>query len=187
MRPWEKILAVVVILTLILAVGVAIWHFSNSPLNPPQPLPSTSATAVTSDPCHVNNVTYCTLNPDVTQATISRTICVSGWTSKVRPSTNYTNQLKAKQLAQYASMHVGDTNWNLKGTEEDHRVPLELGGAPSDPSNLSPEDHPGSFNKDGAENQFKRDVCALRVTLVVAQTVFIGQYLTAYPGYTSSG
>jgi hypothetical protein len=35
-------------------------------------------------------------NPDVTQSNIHSTICVSGWTDTVRPSTSYTNPLKAQ-------------------------------------------------------------------------------------------
>ena len=40
-------------------------------------------------------------NPDVTQSTIDSTICVSGWTSTVRPPTSYTNPLKEQGIADY--------------------------------------------------------------------------------------
>ena len=33
-------------------------------------------------------------NLDVTQATINSTICVSGWTSTIRPPSSYTTRLK---------------------------------------------------------------------------------------------
>ena len=33
-------------------------------------------------------------NPDVTQDNINNTICVSGWTKTIRPTTKYTNDLK---------------------------------------------------------------------------------------------
>src|ERR1035437_3182978 len=36
------------------------------------------------------------LNPAVTQATIGMTICVSGWTTTVRPPTSYTTPLKRR-------------------------------------------------------------------------------------------
>src|SRR5690242_12252575 len=36
----------------------------------------------------------------VTQSTIGSTICVSGWTSTIRPPTSYTNPLKTKQIRQ---------------------------------------------------------------------------------------
>lgn len=34
------------------------------------------------------------LNPDVTAATLSQTICASGYTRTVRPSTTFTNAIK---------------------------------------------------------------------------------------------
>jgi hypothetical protein len=40
-------------------------------------------------------------NPDVTQDTIDSTICVSGWTSTVRPPSSYTTALKIQQIAEY--------------------------------------------------------------------------------------
>lgn len=74
------------------------------------------------------------LNPNVTQATIHATICVSGWSSSVRPSEDYTRALKIKQIAEY-----GYSDKRLSSYEEDHLVPLSLGGAPSDPDNLWPQ------------------------------------------------
>ncbi|WP_257581586.1 hypothetical protein [Streptomyces sp. TLI_146] len=67
-------------------------------------------------------------NPDVTQATITSTICVSGWTSMVRPPTGYINPLKIQQIAAY-----GYSDTSTADYEEDHLFPLELGGAPRDP------------------------------------------------------
>jgi hypothetical protein len=37
----------------------------------------------------------------VTQATISKTICVKGWTATIRPPTSYTNALKKAQLVEW--------------------------------------------------------------------------------------
>jgi hypothetical protein len=70
------------------------------------------------------------LNPDVTQDTIDSTICVSGWTSTIRPSTSYTNKLKAAGIVDY-----GYSDTSMSDYEEDHFVPLELGGSPTDPGN----------------------------------------------------
>ena len=41
------------------------------------------------------------LNPDVTQATIAETICKHGWTSTIRPPSDYTTQLKRTQMRDY--------------------------------------------------------------------------------------
>jgi hypothetical protein len=89
-------------------------------------------------------------NSDVTQSTIHSTICVSGWTSTVRPPTSYTNPLKVQGIADY-----GYSDANLADYEEDHLVPLELGGSPRDHGNLWPEPHYGTktaYTKDGVEN-----------------------------------
>lgn len=135
------------------------------------------AVALPADPCHAGGVTYCVLNPNVTQATIGSTICVSGWTATVRPPESYTYNLKVQQMA-----HEG-----LPGTtrdyEEDHRMPLELGGAPSAVMNLSPESPPSPNPKDSAETSLKYDVCDGRMTLVQAQGQMVSTWLAAYPRY----
>jgi hypothetical protein len=117
------------------------------------------------------------VNPDVTQKTITKTICVSGWTATIRPSTSYTNKLKKQGIADY-----GYTDTNLSDYEEDHFLPLELGGAPSDPSNLWPEPHAGddnSYSKDAVENKIKKAVCAKTVTLKAAQKAMLTDWTTA--------
>ena len=60
-------------------------------------------------------------NPVVTQATIHRTICVSGWTATIRPPSSYTTALKVRQLATY-----GFTDRRTSNYEEDHLISLEL-------------------------------------------------------------
>jgi hypothetical protein len=130
------------------------------------------------DPCHVGAVTYCALNPAVTQATIASTICLSGWTATVRPPSSYTSSLKVEQLATF-----GYADQNPKDYEEDHRVPLELGGAPRDTSNLSPERGASPNPKDSAENDARLNVCAGRATLQAEQVAFIAAWLGPYPAY----
>jgi len=117
------------------------------------------------------------LNPDVTQDTIDSTICVSGWTSTIRPSTSYTNKLKAEQIVEY-----GYSDTSLSDYEEDHFLPLELGGAPKDPENLWPEPHAGdenSYSKDSVENAVKKAVCNGSVTLSDAQDAMLNDWTTA--------
>ena len=61
---------------------------------------TTAATrSATVDACHHGGITYCVLNPAVTQSTIDQTICVSGWTATVRPPESNTESLKRKQIA----------------------------------------------------------------------------------------
>lgn len=116
-------------------------------------------------------------NPNVTQSTIGSTICVSGWTSTVRPSTSYTNALKAQGITDY-----GYSDTNMSDYEEDHLVPLELGGAPKDPANLWPEPHYGSptaSTKDGVETKLKNAVCDGRITLSAARSAIRTNWTTA--------
>ncbi len=104
------------------------------------------------------------LNPAVTQATIRNTICVSGYTATIRPSTSLTSPLKAAQIAAY-----GYADTNPSSYEEDHVVPLELGGAPAATMNLYPEPATSSGADDKAENAFHDQVCAGVLSLQNAQ------------------
>ena len=112
-------------------------------------------------------------NPAVSQATIHSTICVSGYTTRIRPPTSYTTPLKRTQLATY-----GYADRSLTHYEEDHLISLELGGSPRSSANLWPEPHSitlangtqvGSYAKDGFENFLHRQICAGRVRLATAQ------------------
>jgi hypothetical protein len=103
------------------------------------------------------------LNPDVKQATIASTICVRGWTKTIRPPTSYTNELKLKQMREYA---VGGSRSDY---QEDHLISLELGGHPTDPRNLWPEPYPRASEVDAIENDLNARVCAGELSLEEAQ------------------
>ncbi len=106
-------------------------------------------------------------NPDVTQANIQSTICVSGYTASIRPPESYTNPLKVQSIHDYG---YGDTN--LSDFEEDHLIPLEIGGSPTSVSNLWAEPNYGTYTwamKDGFENYLNSQVCSGQMTLAEAQ------------------
>ena len=103
------------------------------------------------------------LNPDVTQATIGRTICVRGWTKTVRPPSGYTDALKREQMGAYGA--TGPPS----AYQEDHLISLELGGAPTDPRNLWPQPRPWADRVDRTENDLNAAVCSGRLTLAEAQ------------------
>ncbi|MFJ9906201.1 hypothetical protein ACIRVK_25470 [Streptomyces sp. NPDC101152] len=116
-------------------------------------------------------------NPDVTQSTIDSTICVSGWTATVRPPASYTNALKVKQISEY-----GYSDTSTADYEEDHLVPLELGGAPRSEQNLWPEPRYGSetaASKDSVENKLKKAVCNGTVSLDDARSAIASDWTTA--------
>jgi hypothetical protein len=115
--------------------------------------------ALVADPARTPGV----LNPDVTQSTIGTTICVSGWTRTIRPPTEYTNELKRRQMRAYG------VNGALSAYQEDHLISLELGGHPTDPRNLWPEPYPRASAVDQIENDLNAQVCAGALSLADAQ------------------
>lgn len=102
-------------------------------------------------------------NPAVSQADIATTICRTGWTRTVRPPESYTEPLKRHQMAAY-----GDTG-TVSSYEEDHLIPLELGGNPTSPANLWPEPGASPNPKDRVESAARRAVCDGSVPLATAQ------------------
>jgi hypothetical protein len=110
-------------------------------------------------------------NPDITQSNIEETICNPGWSTKsIRPPSTYTNHLKVEQIREY-----GYADTDPRDYEEDHLIPLELGGDPSDPKNIWPEPFEpsildgGARFKDKVENHLHAQVCAGNLTLEDAQ------------------
>jgi hypothetical protein len=103
------------------------------------------------------------LNPDVSQTNIASTICKSGWTRTIRPPTDYTNELKLKQMREYG---VGGSATQY---QEDHLISLELGGNPTEPRNLWPEPYPRASEVDSIENDLNAKVCSGEMSLADAQ------------------
>lgn len=103
------------------------------------------------------------LNPRVRQSTIKKTICKSGWTTRIRPPVSYTSALKIRQMVLY------EETGSPREYEEDHFIPLELGGAPRNPKNLWPEPRSQSKLSDPLETRLKRKVCTHVMTLKKAR------------------
>jgi hypothetical protein len=113
----------------------------------------------TADPARTPGV----LNPDVTQATIGRTICVRRWTRTIRPPSAYTSDLKLRQMGEYGSRKPPSAY------QEDHLVSLELGGHPTDPRNLWPEPRPRAEQVDTLENELNDEICSGSISLAEGQ------------------
>lgn len=111
------------------------------------------------------------IDPAVTQANIASTICRSGYTTTVRPSSSDTGRWKIRTYVFYGL----DT---ATSGEYDHLVSLELGGANST-SNLWIE--PGKIPnpKDQVENRLHDEVCAGQITLATAQQEIASDWTTA--------
>ena len=151
---------------------------SPSPSSSPAPSPSSSPgeaslpPGVGLPPANVPGA----VDPRVTQANIHSTICVRGYTASVRPPEAYTEALKRQQIAALG------LPGSLSDYEEDHRVPLGVGGSPADPLNLWPEQRYGPYGanaKDGLEYRVYRDVCDGSLTLAEGRAVFLGDWWTA--------
>ena len=128
--------------------------------------------------------TPASINPNVTQDTIATTICMRGWATTVRPPSAYTGALKVAQIIEY-----GYADRNPAHYQEDHLVPLELGGAPRDPRNLWPEPNVitladgsvvGSDAKDNLEDELHGRVCDGEMLLADAQRLIAGDWIAAW-------
>jgi hypothetical protein len=112
------------------------------------------------------------VNPDVTPDNIATTICVRGWTQQVRPPMSYTEKLKRQAVKR-----------DLSKYEEDHLIPLELGGAPADPNNLWPQVYAGACGaraKDKVERRLNGLVCSGKLGLREAQEAIRSDWVKAY-------
>ena len=120
-------------------------------------------------------------DPRVTQANIHETICRSGYSSSVRPSTSVTRPIKAERMKAYG---YSDSPANY---ELDHLISLELGGHPSDVRNLWPEAYGRSqwdaARKDQVENKLHALVCAGTVSLADAQHLEATDWKAAWARY----
>jgi hypothetical protein len=124
------------------------------------------------------------VNPSANQNDLDATVCKSGWASSQRPPAAYTNALKLVQIIQY-----GYSDKNPRDYQEDHLVPLELGGAPRDPANLWPEPNVsslpdgtavGSAQKDALEDYLHRQLCVGAMSLTDAQRAFANNWIMAW-------
>jgi hypothetical protein len=108
-----------------------------------------------------------TCTPGAVGTTNREDICEGGSTKRWRPAVSYTNRLKREGLRRY-----GFSDSSLSAYEEDHLIPLELGGDGYAPENLWPEPHGGTYGskgKDRVENWLHRQVCSGAMTVEEAQ------------------
>ena len=121
------------------------------------------------------------IDPSVTQANIQNTVCVKGYTKTVRPPAYFTNKLKKSQLREY-----GYADTDPRHYEEDHLIPLNIGGAPDNPRNLWPQPRNSEWNaerKDELEFKLYKLVCDGRVPLAEAQQEMAKDWINAYKRY----
>jgi hypothetical protein len=121
------------------------------------------------------------VNPAVTQQNVGEPICLPGWARTVRPPRQFTSELKRRQLRTWISYSGG----LARAYEEDHLIPLELGGAAADQRNRWPEprepaDGWGADRKDDLERVLHGLVCAGRLPLALTQRTIARDWIAAY-------
>lgn len=182
------------LVTIILVVGLYFFFPDVFPIQDTQQ-PPTPTPAVLGAPSvsigHPSKTTGCVSNgvlPDsgctpgeidhnVTQVDADGTICIVGYSSKVRPPTSVTNKIKESQLAAY-----GFTG-PMSDYELDHLISLELGGCANCVDNLWPEPYNiamGAREKDKVENYLHKAVCNGEMTLSEAQYEIATDWTAVY-------
>jgi hypothetical protein len=139
------------------------WAWSSSVTQTTPTRPTTPGPGLPTVILPDRKITPGALNPRVRQATVKKTICNSGWREKIRPPASYTNALKIKQMVLY------EETGSPSEYEEDHYIPIELGGAPKNPKNLWPEPRSQSKLSDRLEKKLNRQVCKRMLTLKKAR------------------
>lgn len=100
-------------------------------------------------------------NHSVTQATIRSTVCVPGWSSRIRPPESYTWRIKRRLLHGRPA----------RDFQLDHLISLSLGGAPYSLKNLWLEPRKQADRDDDLEAAWHRMLCAGTITLRQARRV----------------
>ena len=177
MRFLKFVIPLVAALALAFAGGASAFVVSDAGTNVVQTQPRPGS-------CHVRGQfpfnlpdPHCTpgaLNPAVTQATISTTICRPGYSSSIRPSSSVTGREKL------ASMRAYGLCQGPGAYEYDHLISLELGGAANDSRNLWPENGASPNLKDKVENSLHARVCGGSITLASAQRIIALDWVTYY-------
>jgi hypothetical protein len=157
----------------------------NAPNNAPNPTPAPTPTPTPGDDqCHATSdgrpdptCTPGVISADVTQANIGTTICTKGFASKVRPDSGYTESLKKQQMKEYG--YTGPISGRAGKYEEDHFLPIELGGSPTDSRNLWPEKGglPTPNHKDKVEDAANKAVCSSKMPLASAQQAMVENWV----------
>ena len=128
-----------------------------------------------------SNLTPGAIDPAINQSNIQSTICVKGYTKTVRPPAYYTNSLKKKQMMDYGYIDINPAHY-----EEDHLIPLSIGGNASDQANLWPQPRISEWNaekKDILELKLYKLVCEGAVTLDDARHQISTNWIETYKRY----
>jgi hypothetical protein len=174
-----------ILITLVVVIALAWWIRTKYPWPAEKSRSSAESISTHAGPPDIYpdpSRTPGAVNPEISQENIRQTICNPRWSTKsIRPEASYTNRLKVEQIAEYGYADSRATDY-----EEDHFIPLELGGSPTDPKNLWPEPFEtsipdgGARAKDRVENYLHAEVCAGSLTLEQAQREIAADWYRIY-------
>lgn len=190
MRSKTNYLVIFIFLVVLAIAKYLLFPDQTTPATPPTPT-VLSAVAPSVSIGHPSKTTGCksdgvlpdpectpgAIDPQVTEQLISQTICVSGYSGEVRPSTSVTNKIKIAQLAAYGF------DGTMKDYELDHLISLELGGCADCVANLWPEPYNltmGARQKDKVENYLHKQVCSGAMTITEAQQEIATDWTAVY-------
>ena len=180
-------IALVAILIVIGGVAIGLrWYSSGGVAVPTGEADGTASPTSSSSTIGLPNhdLTPGAINPAATQDNLESTVCKPGWAKSVRPPSAYTSALKLAQIIEYGYADRSPSHY-----QEDHLVPLELGGAPRDRRNLWPEPNTitladgtsiGSKEKDDLEDKLHDEVCEGSMLLVDAQLSIARDWVAAW-------
>jgi hypothetical protein len=175
-------IVVVIIALLLVFVYLVYLHYRSRPdaariPSEPANIPAANARAGPEYAYPNLDLTPGAIDPAVTQDNIQSTICVSGYTKTVRPSSTITHRLKLQIMMAYG------INGDPSEYELDHFIPLELGGCGDCVANLWPERYDlefGAKEKDRVENFLHRRVCSGGLTLEQGQNAMRDDWVKVY-------
>ena len=130
------------------------------------------------------NLTPGALDPEVTEANIKDSVCKTThftWTEAHQPPASYLEELFVDLTKAYEL-----TDTNIKHYQLDHLIPLSLGGHPTDPKNIWPQQLIAKWSarrKDYLEEIVHEKVCKGEISLKDAQQLFRTNWIEAYKKY----
>jgi hypothetical protein len=117
-------------------------------------------------------------DPAVTQATLSGTVCVPGFTKHTRAPSGWLRRLKIRMLGERGEPPSAGRRYQL-----DHVMPLALGGAVKDPENYALQPAGEAAAKDAIERHLGCLVCAGLVPLETARAAIASDWRAAATQY----
>ncbi|PZR67556.1 MAG: hypothetical protein DLM66_10885 [Candidatus Dormiibacter spiritus] len=163
------------IVAVVAGIGYQEWTAAHAPVAAP-----TAPTVVPPEDLPNPDLTPGMADAKVTQQTLKTTVCVGGYTKTVRPPPAYTDQLKKQQMREYGRPG------KASDYQEDHLIPLGLGGSPTDTRNLWPQPRAGywgSQRKDDLEYYLYGRVCFGGLPLEQARHDIASNWVAAFQHY----